>query len=84
MNSTAKIENLTTAHDQLWDGVHAIHRWGDRWGSCESQDRTLIIEGMLAGLAGLLEGEPFHEGETCRMYLNCPPPGECGCEACSP
>lgn len=70
---------ITKPNDELWDGVNSVRRWANRWMSCESQDRTLILEAITDGLASVLEGQPFDVAHANRFYLNCP---QCDCDAC--
>ena len=63
---------ITKPNDELWDGVNSVRRWANRWMSCESQDRTLILEAITDGLASVLEGQPFDVAHANRFYLNCP------------
>ena len=72
---------ITKPNDELWDGVNSVRRWANRWMSCESQDRTLILEAITDGLASVLEGQPFDVAHANRFYLNCLP-GQCDCDAC--
>jgi hypothetical protein len=55
---------------QQWEDLAKAHQWASDLTDEESQDRTLILEGLLEIIVDITDGKPVDFGHYTRMYTH--------------
>jgi len=62
-------QELARAHQQ-WEDLAKAHKWASDLMDDESQDRVLILEGLLEMIVDITEGKPVDVAYYTRMYTH--------------